>query len=63
MTIHYEITVISTEDQDILYRAHGTRHEDNIPHIIMDQLGKRYMDCTVIFHNLTEGWKAEKDYH
>ena len=62
MTINYEITVVSTSTQVTLFQMQGERYENNLPVSMMDQVGKRYANCTVIFHNLTEGWRAEKDY-
>lgn len=62
MTIRYEITVYTKDDSELVYRTTGTRSNSSIPYILLDTLGNRYGNCTVIFHNLTEGWKAEKDF-
>ena len=58
---NYEI-VVKSEEQDILYKARGVRHENTIPYILLEQMGKRYTPCTVTYNNLTEGWRVEKAF-
>lgn len=62
MTINYTITVISNDNQDILFRASGIREDYSTPTYMMNELGRRYMDSTVIYHDLTNGFKVEKSF-
>lgn len=62
MTINYTITVISNDNQDILFRASGTREDYSTPTYMMNELGHRYVDSTVIYHDLTNGFKVEKSF-
>lgn len=61
---NYEITVTSST-YGLLFRAHEQRGY-GIPSYMMDELGNRWAGevgaVTVCYHNLTEGWRAEKDY-
>jgi len=61
MTINYTITVIS-DDQDILFRASGTREDYSTPTYMIDELGHRYTDCTVVYHDTTNGFCVEKSF-
>lgn len=63
---NYEITVTSST-YGVLFRAHGQRkYGEWQPTGMMDELGNRWAGevgaVTVCYHNLTEGWRAEKDY-
>ena len=63
--VSYEIAVYSLDDQTLLFRAHGTRsqHESSIPRVMLDELGRKYGECRVVYNNLSEGWKAEKEFY
>lgn len=43
MKIEYEVTVYD-EEQDIITRRHGTRHECS-PRLILDKIRQRYKAC------------------
>lgn len=61
-TANYTIAVYSHNDNELLCKTTGVRHESTIPLKLLDQLGQRYGDCLVVYTNITEGWIAEKDF-
>lgn len=61
MKVQYEITVYS-EEHEILATVHGIRNDYTVPMLLLNQLGKRYGSCLVVYHDLTNGLKAEKSF-
>ena len=59
----YKITISDSEGILLSCTHVAERYTaDQVPHALLEELGKRYAPCTVSCACLNEGWRAEQTF-